>query len=400
MISPLVPLGELCDMDRRGLRPDDPVAAPLPLLGVENVGSDTGALNLDTGSRVGDGKSTSFRFDERHVLYAKLRPYLNKVATPEFAGRCSTELVPLLPRPSVDREFLAYLLRRKETVAFVMSSITGSRMPRADMKALMSMRVPLPPPQEQRRIVDILNRARRIETLRRRAAERLREFVPALFVRMFGDPVENPMGWEVRPLADLMQEFRYGTSRKCHDATDSDGAVPVLRVPNILRGRVDWTNLKFASLRGDERKNLTLEHGDILFVRTNGNPEYIGRCAVFRERRPTAYASYLIRARLKRDGAVAPEYVSCGLALPAMRQSLLRMTRTAAGNYNISIDLLGRIRIPVPEPQLQQEFSVVVARTRKMANAIDTSTRASLDLSACLMPCLLGNASDQGAGRA
>ena len=42
MTSPVVPLGELCDMDRRGLRPDDPVAAPLPLLGVENVGSNTG----------------------------------------------------------------------------------------------------------------------------------------------------------------------------------------------------------------------------------------------------------------------------------------------------------------------------------------------------------------------
>ena len=105
MTPPVVPLGELCDVDRRGLRPDDPAAARLPLLGVEHVGSQTGDLNLDTGSRVGDGKSTSFRFDERHVLYAKLRPYLNKVATPEFAGRCSTELIPLLPRPGVDRGF-------------------------------------------------------------------------------------------------------------------------------------------------------------------------------------------------------------------------------------------------------------------------------------------------------
>ena len=58
-------------MDRRGLRPDDPEAARLPLLGVENVGSDTDALNLDTGSRVGNGRSTSFRFDDRHVLYAR-----------------------------------------------------------------------------------------------------------------------------------------------------------------------------------------------------------------------------------------------------------------------------------------------------------------------------------------
>ena len=382
-------------MDRRGLQPHDPVAAPLPLLGVENVRSDTGALNLDTGSRVGDGKSTSFRFDERHVLYAKLRPYLNKVATPEFAGRCSTELVPLLPRPGVERQFLAYLLRRKETVAFVMSSITGSRMPRADMKVLMSMRVPLPPPEEQRRIVGILNRAARIEALRRRASERLREFVPALFVKMFGDPVENPMGWDVRPMADLVKEFRYGTSRKCFDSADSEDGLPILRVPNVLHGRVDWTSLKFTPLRGDERRNLRLERGDILFVRTNGNPQYIGRCAVFRGGRHAAYASYLIRARLRADGLADPEYVSTVLALPTIRQTLLRMTRTTAGNYNISIDLLGRIRIPVPDPELQQKFSAIIGRTRATLSTTETGTRTSLALSASLMADLLG---DDGPG--
>ena len=225
MTSRVVPLGELCDMDRRGLRPGDPVAARLPLLGVEHVDSDTGALNLGTGSRIGDGKSMSFRFDERHVLYAKLRPYLNKVATPDFAGRCSTELVPLLPRRDVDREYLAHLLRRKETVAFVMSSVTGSRMPRADMNALMSMPVPLPPLDEQRRIVDILNRAARIETLRRLAAERLREFVPTLFVQMFGDPVLNTKGLPTVALGDLIKvSSGIGLAAKSMDPT---GKYPV-----------------------------------------------------------------------------------------------------------------------------------------------------------------------------
>ena len=316
---------------------------------------------------------------------------MNKVATPEFAGRCSTELVPLLPRSNVDRDFLAYLLRRRETVAFVMSSVTGSRMPRADMKALMSMRVPLPPLREQRRIVDILNRAARIKSLHSRAAERLRRFVPALFLKMFGDPVENPMGWEVRPLSALAQEFRYGTSRKCYDAADSDDALPVLRIPNVLRGAVDWTNLKFTSLRGDERKNLRLVRGDILFVRTNGNPEYIGRCAVFSECREAAYASYLIRARLKDAEAVDPEYVSAGLALPTMRQILLRLARTTAGNYNISIDNLGRIGIPVPDPKLQQKFSAIVARTRDTLRRTGVSAQVSSAVSASLMRRLLSS---------
>ena len=196
-----VPLGELCEMDRRGIQPDDPLTAELPFVGVENVVGGTGHLNFDTDSRIGGQKSTAFRFDRHHVLYGKLRPYLNKVAVPEFAGRCSTELVPLLPRNRVDRDFLAHLLRRKETIEFVMASVTGSRMPRTDMKVLMSMPVPFPTLGEQRRIAGILNHAARIERLRARTADRFREFVPALFIKMFGDPVENPIGWRIRATA-------------------------------------------------------------------------------------------------------------------------------------------------------------------------------------------------------
>ena len=181
------PLGELCEMDRQGIPPDDPQAAELPFIGVENVVSGTGLLNFDTDSRVGTQKSTAFRFDPRHVLYGKLRPYLNKVAVPDFAGRCSTELVPLLPRDGVDRDFLAHLLRRKETVEFVMASVTGARMPRTDMKVLMSMPVPLPPLDEQRRIADILNRSARIEQLHIEAAKTASNVTASLMARLLGD---------------------------------------------------------------------------------------------------------------------------------------------------------------------------------------------------------------------
>lgn len=49
MSVPAVPLGEICKMDRQGLRPDDPVAGSLPYVGVENVGSGNGAIDLDGG---------------------------------------------------------------------------------------------------------------------------------------------------------------------------------------------------------------------------------------------------------------------------------------------------------------------------------------------------------------
>ena len=228
MSGRIAPLGELCDMDRRGVRPDDPLASCLPFVGVENVGSGTGFLNFDTKSRLGSQRSASFRFDSRHVLYAKLRPYLNKVATPDFAGRCSTELVPLLPRAGVDRAFLAHLLRREETVAFVMASATGARMPRADMRVLLSMPVSVPPLHEQRRVAGILDRAARIECLHARAADRLNDFTLALFVRMFGDPTNNRMGWPVYPLIELLQDQTKCVKKIQKKNYKESGEVPII----------------------------------------------------------------------------------------------------------------------------------------------------------------------------
>ena len=199
-------LGDLCTMDRHAAGVDDPSVARMPFVGLENVGAGTGVLNLDAGSRAGNRKSPAFLFDERHVLYAKLRPYLNKVATPEFTGCCSTQFVPLLPREGIDRDFLAHLLRRNATVDFVVKSMTGTRMPAADVKMLMSMQIPFPQLDEQRRIANVLNRSARIEHLTAEAARRVRELAPILFIEMFGDPAANPMAWPVRSFSDLVED--------------------------------------------------------------------------------------------------------------------------------------------------------------------------------------------------
>lgn len=181
----VVRLGDLCDMNRQGIQPNDPLAARLPFVGVENVVSGTGSLNFTTNSRTGNQKSTAFRFDDRHVLYGKLRPYLNKVATPEFAGRCSTELVPLLPCADVDRYFLANLLRHRDIVEFVMASVTGARMPRADMKTLLAMPVPLPPFDKQRRFADIVKRVSRTTTAMQSASKSASALRTSLMSRFF-----------------------------------------------------------------------------------------------------------------------------------------------------------------------------------------------------------------------
>jgi len=153
-----VRLGEVCKQDRQIIEPGSDIAATLPYLSLEHVESCSGKILRHPTSDVEDeGTSTSFAFNEKHVLYGKLRPYLNKVALPDFSGRCTTELIPLLPNSDVHRGYLCWILRRQETVDESMRGKTGSRMPRANMDELFQFPIPLPPLPEQKRIAAILN---------------------------------------------------------------------------------------------------------------------------------------------------------------------------------------------------------------------------------------------------
>ena len=387
MSFPIVPLAELCRMDRQGLGPDDPTGAQLPFVGVENVESRNGTINFDNGSRVGSQRSTTFRFDERHVLYAKLRPYLNKVATPGFTGRCSTELVPLLPRSGADRNFIAYFLRRKETVEYVMASVTGSRMPRTDMNALMSLPVPLPPLDEQRRIVDILNRAAKIERLRAQAAERLREFVPALFVRMFGDPVENLLGWDVALLGEVIQGFEAGKNVK---AGNGEARFRILKVSAVTSGEFDPTMTKPAPDDHVAPSHHRVRVGDLLISRANTSALVGATAMVEREAPDVLLPDKIWRFVWRENSPVEPRFVHGLFQHQGIRELISEMASgTSASMKNVSQAKLKTLPIIVPPLDLQRRFTQLIATVRSAISVAELCSRSTSELSASLMSRLL-----------
>ncbi len=249
---------------------------------------------------------------------------------------------------------------------------------------LSGVRVPLPPLSEQRRIVEVLERIDHLRRLRVRANTKAERILPALFLKMFGDPATNPMGWSRGALGEISTDMKYGTSSRC----DADGeGVPVLRIPNVVSGSIDLEDLRFAHLDEKEIERLRLRPGDLLLVRTNGNPDYVGRCAVFDATDEYAFASYLIRARLDAD-QVEPGYVAGFLSTPMGRITMAPFIRTTAGQSNISTAGLSQIPIPLPPISLQREFQERVARMR---DTLETSS-VSEDRLEDLFHILLGRA--------
>jgi type I restriction enzyme S subunit len=193
---------------------------------------------------------------------------------------------------------------------------------------------------------------------------------------MFGNPETNTMGWEKVVLADLSVKFRYGTSTRC---TSEPKGLPVLRIPNIVLGEVDLSDLKYAELPVQEIGRLLLEYGDLLFVRTNGNRNYVGRCAIFDLEAPYLFASYLIRARLHQD-RVDPWYLRAYLHTSLGRQAISSFIRTTAGQSNISLEGLRQIPILLPDLPMQRRFRVYTEhlswlrqKREKSGNSIDTT---------------------------
>ncbi len=185
----LVPLNKLCIQDRKIVQPGSHTSISLPYLSMEHIESQTGRILRTSFDLVEDeGKSITFAFDPRHILYGKLRPYLNKVALPDFCGRCTTELIPLLPYPNVSRRYLVWLLRRPETVEFAMKETTGSRMPRANTDKLLLLQVPVPNSLEkQDQLADAMDeQMKSIERAKNACLEQL-TLIDKLSVKLLSD---------------------------------------------------------------------------------------------------------------------------------------------------------------------------------------------------------------------
>ena len=145
-------LGDLCAFDKT-----QGIHSNLPYVGLEHIESGTGQYlgNLEPT----DVKSSTFKFNESHVLYGRLRPYLNKVLLPDFEGHCSTEIFPIQVKPGLLREYLGHWLMSESVVESINATCTGARMPRADMNEVLEFNIPVPSEEQQRRIVTLLDEA-------------------------------------------------------------------------------------------------------------------------------------------------------------------------------------------------------------------------------------------------
>ena len=357
----LVNLGDVCQQDRCSIKPGQ--SEELPYLGLECIESGTGQLLTGAMSKTPESpQANSFQFDSRHVLYGKLRPYLNKVALPEATGKCSTEIIPLLPNDGVDRRYLAYFLRSPSTVNRISETVSGARMPRADMNMVFGLKMPFPPLKDQQHIVDLLTRAEGIVRLRREAAAKAAELIPAIFIDMFGDPAQTPVS-DKQKIGDLLQRsIRNGIS----PSKSGRYVGRVLTLSAITRGRFNPEAIKESTF--DEPISLgdSVSNEDFLVCRGNGNKSLVGAgCFPTRTMADVAFPDTAIAIRPNLN-ILAPSYLEALWKTSYLRQQIDAIAKTTNGTFKINQSGLASIVIPVPSMDLQLRFGEQVDRVQSI----------------------------------
>lgn len=343
---------------------------------------DSGDLRVRRWGETSDGTTFTSVFKPGQVLFGKRRAYQRKVAVADFDGVCSGDIYVLEPNDhSMLPELFPFVCQTDAFFDHAVGTSAGSLSPRTNWKSLATFEFCLPSLiEEQRRLAAALMACDKARETLEDLEKCGRVVQSSLFERTFANTPR------VARLADLLsRDIQYGSSTRAN--SDKRG-VPMLRIPNVLRGHLDLTDLKWVELPQAETNRYSVSEGDILVVRTNGNPEYVARgTAIPQLSERTVFASYLMR--LTPDaGKTTSSFLAGALSTPRMRWQLAPSIRSSAGNFNINAQDLGNLEIPWPEMQDQRALEDCLAPVAEAQESIAARQTSHGRVKACLLQTL------------
>ena len=345
----------------------------IPWATVKDFGADRISHTAEFITQEGLDNSSSKVVPSGTVLLVT-RVGLGKVAITGVDLAINQDIKAVLPSNRILPEFLFWSLNHLGP--HIESKGTGATVKGVTLQDVKELEIPLPPLEEQRRIVGILNQAAKIERLRKQAQERLREFIPALFIKMFGDPATNPMGWDVSKLGDLGNIDRGRSRHRPRNAPELyGGPYPFVQTGDIAGsdGVVRHASQRYSEVGLRQSKMWPAGTLCITIAANIGDTGVLAFDACF----PDSVVGFI-----PTDGSATVEYVQC--ALNSMQASI-KADAPMAAQRNINLRILRALRFPVPPVELQRRFGDVVRNARSTAAISETGSTTASALGNSLM---------------
>lgn len=188
-------------------------------VGVENLLKDKAGILF---SDQLPNATTATRFKYNDILLGNIRPYLKKIWLSNIEGGASGDVIVI--RSSSDNilpNYLFKLLSSDKFFDYFNLYTKGAKMPRGDKNAIAKFIVPIPPKSTQLAIVAELDKLNEMIRLKKQQLEDYDQLAQSIFYEMFGDPVENEKGWEVKKLGNVC-DLKAGKAIKASELSNDN----------------------------------------------------------------------------------------------------------------------------------------------------------------------------------
>ena len=252
-------------------------------------------------------------------------------------------------------DYIEYCLRHIKPNSLV----KDEAYPSISLQDISNLEIPLPSLEEQVKIADQLSKCTQIINKHKEQLEKYDFLIKSRFIEMFGDPVQNPMEWEVKKLGDICTKISDGVHAKPeYTATGK----PFISVVNINSGKLLFDDCKYVSEEAYEKmiKSTHPEKGDILYTKvgaTYGIPALVDT--------DRAFCLYVSVALLKpKSEIVNSQFLTTSMAQPYIKNQADKRIK-GIGVPDLHLNQIREFEVLVPPLELQNQFNSFVQQIDK-----------------------------------
>jgi restriction endonuclease S subunit len=273
---------------------------------------------------------------------------------PIFASDCTT----VRGADDGHTEYLFHVLKSRQ--AEIQAASSGAAQPHVYPKDLEALQIPQPDPTTLKKIVSECRSIDEEVQSSRDGLENALARIDAEVANIYGSSAAHS------EIAKIAIDIQYGLN----EAMNEGGVgYKIFRMNEIIRGRmVDNGSMKRADISAEEFAKYKLNKGDLLFIRSNGSLEHIGKVGLFDLDGDYCYASYLVRI-VPDSSKVLPRYLGCIMNSEVFRKGMVSLAVKSGGTNNINATKMKGIKVPVLSLADQKKFITKIEALEKQIAA-------------------------------
>lgn len=269
---------------------------------------------------------------------------------------------------NLNRDFLLYFIKSNGTMGIINSLATGTVRLNLKLSMLKEFLIIVPPLSTQLSIVSELDKINELIRLKKEQLKDYDNLAQSIFYEMFGDPVVNEKGWEVKKLGEVAMIKTGPFGSMLHKEDYITGGIPLINPMHIQNFKaVPDKYFTISKEKAAELCDYQLKINDVIFARRGD----IGRCAVISDKE----AGYLcgtgsLFVRFERK--LSSIYTMYVVRTTSFIKELVSKAKGAT-MLNLNSSTMENLRFPIPPLPLQQAFAQRIELIKKQKAEIQNT---------------------------